>query len=101
MLNASELLKEVAPKTRRVAILSNLIIESLRKPVEAAAPRLKLDVDFITVSKPADLDVALDRIAGGRYDGILVFEDPMIWTSQSANHDLCHCASAARGLRWR
>ena len=77
-----ELLKEVAPKTRRVAILSNLIIESLRKPVEAVAPRLKLHVDFITVSKPADLDVALDRIARGRYDGILVFEDPIIWTSQ-------------------
>ena len=56
-------------------------MDDLKKRLDAVAPSLKLQLDFITVSSPTKLDEALNRIAGGRYDAILVFEDPIIWTS--------------------
>src|SRR5262249_28532315 len=78
-----ELLMEIVPRVKRVAVLRSLKlkIDSVKKSLDTAAPRLRLQVDFYTVSKPAELDIALDRVAAGRYDAILVFEDPIIWTS--------------------
>jgi len=57
-----ELLKEVAPQTSRVALMFNPAT-SLLKPVEAAAPLLKMAVVAAPVHNPAEIEPIMVPLA--------------------------------------
>lgn len=79
-LNAKrvELLNEIAPAIRRLAVLANPLHagEHIERAVaERVGKRLGKTVDFFSTSNSAELDAALQRIAERRPEGLLVFTD--------------------------
>jgi len=73
-----ELIKEVIPGARRVALIANPQHPGERKELEAAqsaAAKLGLAVRYFPVRSEADLDAALAEIARGRDDAIVAFAD--------------------------
>jgi putative ABC transport system substrate-binding protein len=75
-----ELLKEFAPKLRRVAMLWNAddLAMTLRyKASEAGAKALGIDVQALGVREPADFDQAFDAMRRDPPDGILMVSDPL------------------------
>jgi putative ABC transport system substrate-binding protein len=75
-----ELLKEFAPKLRRVAMLWNaddLAMTFRYKASEAGAKALGLDVQALGVREPADFDQAFEAMRRDPPDGILMVSDPL------------------------
>jgi len=75
-----ELLKEFAPKLRRVAMLWNAddLAMTLRyRASEAGAKALGLDVQALGVREPADFDQAFEAMRRDPPDGILMVSDPL------------------------
>jgi putative tryptophan/tyrosine transport system substrate-binding protein len=75
-----ELLKEFAPKLRRVAMLWNAddLAMTLRyKASEAGAKALGIDVEALGVREPADFDQAFEAMRRDPPDGILMVSDPL------------------------
>jgi len=73
-----ELLKEVSPKMLRVAVLANRSHpgeQSELKETQAAAQSLKVSVQYLSVTTPADFDKAFDAIRKDRARGMLTFPD--------------------------
>jgi putative tryptophan/tyrosine transport system substrate-binding protein len=76
-----ELLKEVAPKAVRVAVLLNPANGAHTlywKEVQVVAPRLRLDLKALEVRRSTDVDHALSAAAVWRADALLVFDDPLL-----------------------
>jgi putative ABC transport system substrate-binding protein len=72
------LLKEVAPKAKRVAVLWNPDISTLAptiKDVHAAARSLELKLQPLEARGPAELESAFSAMARERVDGLLVIVD--------------------------
>jgi putative tryptophan/tyrosine transport system substrate-binding protein len=75
-----ELLKEIAPHLRRVAMLYNAddLAMTLRyKASEAGAKALGIDVQPLGVRAPADFDEAFAAMQRDMPDGILMVSDPL------------------------
>jgi putative ABC transport system substrate-binding protein len=78
-----ELLREVAPHTRRVALMFNPATSPeggsyFRKPVEAAAPLLKMAMAAAPVHNPADIDSTMAALGREPNTGLIVMPDIFI-----------------------
>ena len=82
-----ELVREVFPKARRVAILSNADNESM-KPIipalENAAKALKLELRRFEVRGPAEFESAFSAMADWRADAVVPIEDAMLLANDRA-----------------
>jgi len=76
-----ELVREVFPKARRVAILANSANESM-KPIipalESAAKALKLEFRRFDVRSPAEFEGAFSEMAAWRAETVVPIEDAML-----------------------
>jgi putative tryptophan/tyrosine transport system substrate-binding protein len=76
-----ELLREVLPSAKRIAILANPLHpgEHLeRADSEMAAGRLGLEVHYLAVRNVAELDTALEALGGNTPDAIIIFPDGLM-----------------------
>jgi putative tryptophan/tyrosine transport system substrate-binding protein len=76
-----ELVKEVLPKARRIAVIANSQHPGERKELEvaqAAAQKLGLAVRYFPVTSAAELDAALADVARQRDDAVLAFADGFV-----------------------
>jgi ABC-type uncharacterized transport system substrate-binding protein len=81
-----ELLHEVVPSVRRVALLGNIaspLILLEMKAAEEAAPKLALEVFRLGVRKTEDIEPAIESIKD-RADALYVCTDPLISTNRVA-----------------
>ena len=88
------LLKEALPSVSRVAALwhpgaygERTMTDMMQQATEAARS-LDLQLQFIAVQGPDELDEAFSRIAGERVDALLVFPSPMLFTERRHIADL-------------
>jgi len=91
-----ELLREIVPKLRRVAILANPRNASTAadmRSAEAAARSLGLTVYFVEVDSAPRLGAALGDMALGGPDGVLVLQDTLIF---SHRHEIAGAFLRAR-----
>jgi putative ABC transport system substrate-binding protein len=75
-----ELLKEVAPKVSRVAVLqnpSNHTHPFALREAEGAARALGLQLHIVQAGSPAEIDAAFAAMRSQRVGGILVLRDPL------------------------
>jgi putative ABC transport system substrate-binding protein len=81
-----QLLKEVAPKTTRVAVIWNGANpagrDSLRE-TEAAARALGLRLQAVEVRTPGDLDAAFASVLTARPSAFITLPDGMLWTNRA------------------
>lgn len=73
-----ELLKEVVPGIKRVAVIANPLHAGEareRDAARAAATRLGLTMHYLPAGSPAELDAALAEVLRARDDAIVVFAD--------------------------
>jgi putative ABC transport system substrate-binding protein len=76
-----ELLREIMPATRRVAILANPHHrgEHLeRRDSEETAQRLGITIQYLPVHDAAELEASFEPIRAGSPDAIVVFPDPLV-----------------------
>jgi putative ABC transport system substrate-binding protein len=76
-----ELIKEIAPKSSRVAVLGNSTIPGnaqMRKEVELAAGALGLKPQFIDVQSARDVEPAFFAAKNGSADALLVLLSPVL-----------------------
>jgi putative ABC transport system substrate-binding protein len=78
-----ELLKEVAPQTSRVALMFNPLTSPeggsyFLKPVEAAAPLLKITVIAAPVHNPAEIEAIMTSLSREPNSGLIVMPDIFI-----------------------
>ncbi|HWH80216.1 MAG TPA: ABC transporter substrate-binding protein, partial [Candidatus Binatus sp.] len=70
-----ELLKEIVPKLSRVTVIGSSIEpnnEQILKELELAAAALKVNVQYLDVRSPNDIDAAFQAAAKGRADGAVL-----------------------------
>ncbi len=75
-----ELLKEVAPKVSRVAILQNPSNQShpvVVRPAEGAARALRVQLHIVQAGSPAEIETAFAAMRSQRVGGVLVLRDPL------------------------
>src|SRR6267378_342770 len=75
-----ELLKEIAPQTSRVALMFNPQTSPnggsyFLKPVEAAAPLLKVGMIAAPIHNPAEIEVVMAQLSQGADTGLIVMPD--------------------------
>jgi putative tryptophan/tyrosine transport system substrate-binding protein len=76
-----ELLKEVAPKITRVAVITNAAANDLAAPLrqlQLASQSLGVQLSLFDVQAPSDLAKALEQMARAQVHGILVQDDYML-----------------------
>ena len=76
-----ELLKELLGKPARIAVLwnpGNLQGSLQRRELESSGQAQGMDLRFVEVKRPSDLEPAFARIRQERVDAILVCADPML-----------------------
>jgi putative ABC transport system substrate-binding protein len=76
-----ELLKEIDPRLSRVAILGTSTIPSharFLKDHEPAARALRLQLQYLDVLGPKDVETAFRAASKGRADGLLVLSGPVL-----------------------
>jgi len=82
------LLKEALPTISRVATLwhpgayGERTMTNMMQEATEAARTLDLQLQFVAVQSPDELDEAFSRIAGERVDALLVFPSPMLFTER-------------------
>jgi len=82
---ALEMLKELVPKAKRVAVLGNPSNPGTEPGVallRAVAPALGLALDYVSLQRLEDFDRAFDDLARTRPDGLFVTPDPFIFTQR-------------------
>ena len=80
-----ELLKEVVPKLRRVAVLRDPVTsERQLKAAEAAARALKLEAQIVEARSRGEFERAFEAMARGRAEALLVLVSPMFLRSANA-----------------
>jgi putative ABC transport system substrate-binding protein len=80
-----ELLKEVVPKLRRVAVLRDPVTsERQLKAAEAGARALKLEAQIVEARAPSDFERAFEAVVRGRADALLMLVSPMFLRSHDA-----------------
>jgi putative ABC transport system substrate-binding protein len=91
-----ELLHEVVPRARRVAVLGNPTNAGLppaRRDAEEAARRIGVSVVFVAVTRNEDFPDVFATIRNARPDALLVVVEPLIATHRS---EVVEFAAAAR-----
>src|SRR5215472_8819172 len=76
-----ELLKEIVPQLSRVAILGTSTIPGqarFLKETEPAAGALRLQLQFLDVLDPKDIETAFRAASKGRVDGLVVMSGPVL-----------------------
>ena len=86
-----ELLREIAPKLSRVAVIGNAtqpgIPQALRE-IELAAGALKVQVQYLEVHDPKDIEIAFRAASKGRADAVLVLNSPVAISQREQVLDL-------------
>ena len=75
-----ELLKEIVPSAKRIAILTNPTNSSLPlviSDIQAAAKTLRLEVAVVNAKTPGEFDGAFAEIAHARHSGVVIPADPL------------------------
>jgi ABC-type uncharacterized transport system substrate-binding protein len=75
-----ELLKENVPKLSRVAILGilNASTAQVLKDIEPAAAALKVQIQYIDVQGPKDLETAFREVTNGHADGLFPLQNAIL-----------------------
>jgi putative ABC transport system substrate-binding protein len=76
------LLKEAAPKLRRIAILQNLdspVIATEVKQMQEAAPALGIELTILS-ARQAEVEASLTTLMTATVDGLVVTDDPLLET---------------------
>jgi len=78
-----EILKEVVPQVRRVALLANPTMEPFGfkeriDELRAGAARLKVHLEIFEIAGAEDLIAALAAVERGRYDALMVRAEPRV-----------------------
>jgi putative ABC transport system substrate-binding protein len=75
-----ELLKEIVPKLPRVAVLgtSRLGDAQVLRAIEVAAAALKVQLQYVDVRGPEDIETAFREATGGRANGVLVLNSAIL-----------------------
>jgi ABC-type uncharacterized transport system substrate-binding protein len=76
-----ELLKQLAPRIARVAVVSiaeNPLWDGIIEGMKQAAPTLGMDTELLRLTGPGQIDEALDSVVGRRADALVVLEDPVL-----------------------
>lgn len=82
---ALQMLKELVPKAKRVAVLgnpSNPGFEPVVASLRAVAPALDLALDYVSLQRPEDFDRVFDELAQTRPDGLFVSPDHFLFTQR-------------------
>src|SRR5882724_4905663 len=86
-----ELMKETIPKLSRVAVFGSSTspgnAQSLRE-VELAARAFKVQLQYLDVLDPKDIETAFRAASNGRADGVLVLNSPVFASRQTQVVDL-------------
>ena len=75
-----QILKELAPRTSRVGVLghaANPTFAIYRRELEPAARALGIQLDFVGVASPAEIEPALKSMAGRGADALLMMHQPL------------------------
>ena len=86
-----ELLKEIVPKLSRVAIIGSSIVPGharFLKETEPAAGALRLQLQFLDVLDPKDIETAFRAASKGRVDGLVVLSGPVLSSHRARVLDL-------------
>jgi len=78
-----ELVRELLPSARRVAVLANRAnpaTGSVLRAAEAAADHMRLQLQIVDVRQPAELSAAFDTIKGGHNDALVLVADPLLFS---------------------
>jgi putative tryptophan/tyrosine transport system substrate-binding protein len=76
------LLKEAAPKVRRVAVLENSespVIEAEVAHMRQTAPALGIELTILS-ARPADIETSLASLEAASLDGLVIPDDPLLET---------------------
>jgi putative tryptophan/tyrosine transport system substrate-binding protein len=75
-----ELLKESVPKLLRVAVLGTSTPTSAQvlREIEVAAAALKVQLQYVSVRGPEDIETAFREATGGRANGVLVLNSAIL-----------------------
>jgi putative tryptophan/tyrosine transport system substrate-binding protein len=86
-----ELMKEIIPKLSRVAVFGSSTspgnAQSLRE-VELAARAFKVQLQYLDVLDPKDIETTFRAASNGRADGVLVLNSPVFTSRQTQVVDL-------------
>ena len=77
-----EILKAVAPNVRMVAVLADANETPAVMKLTDVAPRFGVTLTFLS-SLPPDFDASLAAIASGRFDGLIVNDNPSLVPADS------------------
>ena len=84
-----ELLKEIVPKLSRVVVLgTSTRTQSLREEVELATRALRLQLQYLDVQDPGDIETAFRAAVKERAEGVLVLTGPVINSHRKQIADL-------------
>src|SRR5262249_57827995 len=86
-----ELLKEIVPQLSRVAILGTSTVPGharFLKETEPAAGALRLQLQFLDVLDPKDIETAFRAASKGRADGLVVMSGPVLSSHRARVLDL-------------
>jgi len=76
-----ELLKQLVPQIKRVAVLwhqgNPALLVSSRTAI-AAAQKMEMELSFVSVTEAATLEAVLNRVSSHRPDGLLVMAEPSL-----------------------
>jgi putative ABC transport system substrate-binding protein len=81
-----ELLKEVIPKLSRVAVIGNSTRAGnaqMLKETELAAGALRVQLQYLDVPNPKDIEAAFQASSRGRADAVLVLTSPVFLTQRT------------------
>jgi putative ABC transport system substrate-binding protein len=82
-----DLLKELVPRARRIAVLWNAAVASKAgdwRELQSASQARGIALQSLEVRRPADLEGALAAVKKGRPDALLILGDPMLFTNRGA-----------------
>jgi putative tryptophan/tyrosine transport system substrate-binding protein len=86
-----ELLKEIVPKLSRLAVLGNSTLAGnaqALKEVELAAGAFGVNLQYVDVRGPKDIETAFRAASEGRADAVLVLGNPVLVSRQTQVADL-------------
>ena len=86
-----ELLKEIVPKLSRVAVLGNSTIPGnaqALKETELAAGAFEVQLQYLDVRGPKDIETAFRAASKGRADAVLVLTSPVFNSQRTQIADL-------------
>ena len=86
-----ELLKEIVPKLTRVAVIGNSTragTAQMLKETELAAEALKVQLQYLDVLAPKDIESAFRASSKGRADAVLVLTSPVFLSQRTQTAEL-------------